>query len=69
MFGADTRAMDELYDVNAYPSGCLTKVVIEPDDIKPVLDTLHAMGYTDSVAYPDLHGLALELKRLNGFNL
>lgn len=69
MFGSDIRGMDELYETNEYPDGCLTKLVIPPGQISPVLGTLHAMGYTDSVAYPDLHGLALELKRLNGFNI
>lgn len=69
IFGSDIREMDTLYDVNGYGEGCLTKIFIPPERIESVLSTLHAMGYTDSVAYPDLHGLALELKRLNGFNL
>jgi hypothetical protein len=69
MFGSDIRSMDALYTANDYPEGCLTKLVVPSDSISSVLGTLHAMGYTDSVAYPDLHGLALELKRLNGFNL
>jgi hypothetical protein len=69
MFGADTRRMDVIYDEKGFPEGCLSKIVIQADKIGAMLDTLHAMGYTDSVAYPDLHGLALELKRLNGFDV
>lgn len=69
MFGSDTRKMDDIYEEKNFPDGCLTKIAIPADKIGPMLDTLQAMGYTDSVAYPDLHGLALELKRLNGFDV
>lgn len=67
MFGADTRRMDEIYDKSGFPEDCLVKIIIPIDKIEGMLDRLQSIGYTDSVAYPDLHGLALELKRLNRF--
>jgi hypothetical protein len=35
--------------------------------IAPLLDSVLSVGFTDSVAYPDLEGLAMEIKRSFGF--
>ncbi len=68
IFGVKTNSMEDMYEKDAFPAGCLIKIVVPSDKIKPVLQSLISIGYTDSVSYPDLHGLALEIKRLHGFN-
>jgi len=67
-FGSETDAMESLYESATFPNDCLFKIRIEKEDASAMLKTLMTIGYTDSVSYPDLHGLALEIKRLRGFN-
>lgn len=68
VFGKKTETMESVYDTAGFPLDCLQKIEIGKDKILDMLDTLISLGYTDSVSYPDLHGLALEIKRLNGFS-
>lgn len=67
LFGEDTRSMEKIYESEKFPAGALVKLEVPADKISPMLETLIALGYTDSVAYPDLQGLAMEIKRLYGF--
>jgi len=69
IFGKKLDAMERLYESEVFPMECLVKLVIEKADIDELLATLSAIGYTDSVSYPDLHGIALEIKRLHGFGM
>jgi hypothetical protein len=67
IFGKATEPMEAVYHVSGFPADCLSMLSIAKTDILPMLETLIAFGYTDSVSYPDLHGLARELRRMNGF--
>lgn len=67
VFGKDIRPMETIFSENDYPAEALTKVVIPPDRIGGLLGTLTSIGVTDSAIYPDLDGLARELKRSAGF--
>ena len=67
MFGRSSNSMELIYEKVRFPRDCLKKLVIEKSNIEKLLDNLLSIGFTDSVSYPDLHGLALELKRHNGF--
>ena len=67
MFGRGINPMEVSYDKADFPRNCLKKLIIEKSKIEKLLDNLLSIGFTDSVSYPDLHGLALELKRHNGF--
>lgn len=67
LFGSDTRSMEEIYHRERFPDGCLVKLEVPASKISNVLGVLLAVGYTDSVAFPDLQGLAMEIKRLHGF--
>lgn len=69
IFGRSTAPMEEMYDSEAYPQQSLTKIVVPPEAIAELLDTLVSCGFTDSVAYPDLEGLAMEIKRMFDFNV
>lgn len=67
IFGRRRESIEDIYEKKGFPKGCLCKLVIPSAKIGYILSSLTAIGYTDSVSYPDLHGLALELKRQNGF--
>jgi hypothetical protein len=69
IFGRHTDPMEKIYDDKGYPGGSLVKLVVEKSDIDNLLRLVLAIGYTDSVSYPDLHGLAMEIKRLNHFKV
>jgi hypothetical protein len=69
IFGKDTTPMELQFENNKFVSGSLTKIVIEKQKISELLSLLLRIGYTDSVSYPDLHGLAMEIKRSRGFRI
>lgn len=68
IFGRKKKPMEEVYEEEGYPAVSLKKLIIEKNSIQPMLDAVLAIGYTDSVSYPDLHGLAMEIKRYFGFS-
>lgn len=67
LFGTSIKPMEQSYKENDYPQDCLLKLKIEKSNIRAMLDALVKIGFTDSVVYPDLPGLAKELKRYFGF--
>lgn len=67
IFGRKKKPMEEIFNKVSYPELSLKKLVIKKDKIQSMLDSVLAIGYTDSVSYPDLHGLAMEIKRYFGF--
>jgi len=67
IFGRNKKSMETIFESDAYPPLSLKKLVIEKATIRTMLDAVLAIGYTDSVSYPDLHGLAMEIKRYFGF--
>jgi hypothetical protein len=69
IFGKDLTPMELQFDTNKFPPGSLTKIIIEKERIEELLSLLLRIGYTDSVSYPDLHGLAMEIKRSRGFRV
>lgn len=69
IFGRNTRSMEEAFEKDKYPSHCLSKLIIPKESIGSLLDDLLSIGFTDSVSYPDLQGLAMEIKRSFGFRV
>jgi hypothetical protein len=69
IFGRDTSPMEVSFDTNSYKSESLVKLIISKDDISALMDSVISIGYTDSVSYPDLHGLAMEMRRTFGFKV
>ena len=67
IFGKSIDPMDEVFDKKGFPEDSLVELIVPVENIGELLDNLLSIGYTDSVAYPDHQGLALEIKRLNGF--
>jgi hypothetical protein len=69
IFGRGTSPMEQMYDDQGYPDHSLTKIVIPQASIGELLDMVLSCGFTDSVAYPDLEGLAMEIKRAFDFSI
>lgn len=67
IFNDDIRPMEEIAVADRFPAGALAKLEVPAPEISNMLQTLISVGYTDSVAFPDLQGLAMEIRRLNGF--
>ncbi len=69
VFGQNTLGMDQCYDVSKFPKDSLIKIVIPKAHIKSLRNSLFSYGFTESVVYPDLDGLALEMKRFFEFEV
>jgi hypothetical protein len=67
IFGKDTNPMEQQFDTMKFKPHCLTKLIIPKAKIDDLLKILLQIGYTDSVSYPDLQGLVMEIKRSRGF--
>lgn len=63
MFGTSTQPMEEIYEQKNFPQDCLLKLNIPRDAIENLLEKLIGVGITDSVVFPELEGLAREIKR------
>jgi hypothetical protein len=68
-FGKDTRPMETAYDLEEFPTGCLMKLVLRRGRLPHLYDALRRQGITDSVVFPDLDGLAREIKREYSFEV
>lgn len=68
-FGKDTRPMEKIYESESFPPNCLLKLVIKRGRLPAILSGLLRHGVTDSVVFPDLDGLAKEIKRENSFEV
>lgn len=69
VFGRDTSPMEEQVKRTEFNQTALTKLVVPRAVIPDLLSTLIRLGYTDSVSFPDLHGLAMEIRRVRGFGV
>jgi hypothetical protein len=64
VFGSDTLPMETVKaNIPAISDDVLSKLTIPGDKVAQVLKSLASIGYTDSVLFPDLDGLAREIKR------
>jgi FRG domain len=66
LFGSSTVAMN-LQPTLTQSNGILTQLVIGKNVKKNVFAALFNMGFTDSVVYPDLDGLAREIRYRNDY--
>lgn len=67
IFGKETKPMEQVVIDSGYKPATLVKVVVAADKVGAVRKALFNIGVTDSVVYPDLGGLATELKRFYGY--
>lgn len=62
-FGKDTKPMEITYSKNSFPANSLVKLTIKRNRLPHFLEAIHVHGISDSVVFPDLDGLAREIKR------
>lgn len=67
--GSSLHGMESIFDSDSYPAETLTKMVIPNTRIVTLMTAIIRIGYADSVFFPDLDGLARELRRLMEFNV
>ena len=63
VFGQDTTSMESIYSAAGFPNECLVKVVLKRRYLPAIRKAVLFHGTTESVVFPDLDGLAKELKR------
>lgn len=68
-FGKDTRSMEKIYQQEDFSKDCLVKLIIKRGHLPALLSALVRNGLTDSVVFPDLDGLAREIKREYAFEV
>lgn len=67
LFGQDTQPLDNVYSTSGFSKDCLFKIIIPRRFLARLKKAVFDYGITESVIFPDLDGLARELKRHFGF--
>lgn len=67
IFGQDTSPMERTFESDSYPSQCLIKVVLQRRYLPELRKAILRYGITESVIFPDLDGLAREIRRTFAF--
>jgi FRG domain len=69
IFGRETKPIERVFRQDGFPPGCLTRIVLQKTAIRRMRKSLLNHGVTESVVFPDLEGLAREIKRVFGFEV
>jgi hypothetical protein len=69
IFGKEPKPMEAVLADDGYEEDTLTRLTIPKAAVKTMLRGLTRIGVVDSMIYPDLGGLALELKRFYGYRV
>ena len=74
IFGNIMNGMEQIFQEpikngNYFPDNALIKIVFPKEEIPALLNKLSFLGITDSSIFPDLEGLAKEIKRAYKFNV
>jgi hypothetical protein len=69
VFGQNLAAMDDAYDSASFPNGSLQKIILDKSLLPALRKSILSYGITESVIYPDLDGLAAEMRREFGFEV
>jgi len=72
VFGPQPESMEKVFGwsksgQSIFPIDCLRKFVIPKENVMTVREEIFSLGVSESTIYPDLEGLAVELKRTLGF--
>lgn len=67
IFGQNIAAMESVFDTESFPNDCLRKVVLSKRDLPGLKKAILDHGISESSIFPDLEGLALEIRRSFGF--
>lgn len=69
LFGSDNRSMESIAAKSQFPEECLTRLVLTRGVIRELRRSLFRHGITEAALFPDLEGLARDLKHTYGFSL
>lgn len=69
IFGRDALPMEQVFRADRFPAKCLTRITVKRSLIPAMRKSLLNHGITESVVFPDLEGLAREIKRVFGFEV
>jgi hypothetical protein len=69
IFGQNTHPMEKVFVKEAFPKDSLIKVILSRKALPQIRKSLLNNGITESVVFPDLEGLAKEIKRMFGFEV
>ena len=67
VFGKDHQAMETMYESADFPVECLSKITVPAEAVEALHTSILQVGFTSSVVYPDLDGLAREIRWEFGF--
>lgn len=68
--GNDLTPINQIYSASTtWPQDTITRIDIPHSSIKPILNMLVNTGITDASIYPDLGGLAKEIRRKFGYEV
>lgn len=67
LFGQGIDPMEKVYLTDTFPDGILKRIEISHDKVEEFKLSLFRKGFTESVVFPDLDGLARELRRVFEF--
>lgn len=69
VFGQTTSSMERVYKTASFPEGCLVKFILKSGCIFEMRKAVFRNGITESVVFPDLDGLAQEIRRIFEFEV
>jgi len=69
IFGQNLVSMESAFDKAAFPEDALIKIVLEKASLPALRKSILSYGITESVVFPDLEGLAQEMRRDFGFEV
>lgn len=69
IFGKSMDPMEEIYINRKFPENSLMKIIVPANRIPELLKSVISIGFSDSVIFPDLDGLAKEIKRFFNFEV
>lgn len=69
VFGKKSNPMEALFKSSKFPTDCLIKLKLNRGSLPALSKALRNHGFSDSVVFPDLDGLAREIKRDFGFEV
>lgn len=67
IFGSNISPVQDIFIKENFKDNALVKYLIPPNKITILLQKLLSTGYTEGMIFPGLDGLAMETKRLFGF--
>jgi hypothetical protein len=67
IFGQNTEPMELVCQKHKFPVDCLVKIILRQGELLTIRKSLLKHGVTESVVFPDLDGLAREIRRNFGF--